>query len=700
MSILLQILLLSVVGEIWAWTTLPQSQLFRSQKKIYDICQHSSQHHTHQLTHIFSTTTSTREDIASILDDIDEKSLPSLRLGKRVGSGSYGTVHQGYLIQTKNDIKPCIAKRAWSLSEIESGVPTQIFNLDQEEENLAVAQRTGLATQQTNGDTLTVSIPAEELLSKEEIKTRASRCEHYWNVERHCFQKIKVYNENIKDENKKILATPEFYGVHQDDGNEDQLLLDSIEGYGLSSKGHQWMTFEFIGSTTDGNEDKPAQTLLDAMELDWKDQHTSGQDNHHLYDIQTALNLPEKSTFGDTLDAIFISLLENLKELHDCIIVHRDIKPGNLLCDPTNQRLRLIDLGSAADIEPSPMPGIPFAQQRVGYDEGIASVSPVYCAPETFVKLNEKPMNFDVFSAALIMCQLLFNLLDERTDAGFLQQIKEVDYDLDTWLEKELGTKLRFGGFDDGLEYLGARRGLWSLLKQMFEVDPNKRITSYDAVEKLEKIMGLKVGDVEWSQSLIKEVAQNEEYFESVIESFESCSFDLTGSMPRPLAFLASFEKRRPVGLLLSEASEVENDSSMSTDQWEKWQRGTEMALPGEVFVRGWEDGSQAEQLGIFEVGDRLRGVGELPFVDQGFDQAVNLISRQPKSGSLTLHFDRISTPKSQLKSDQVSESSNSYTVTGQGAWKSGGRRGAQEDAFGKSKILYLFLKYAFDTYV
>jgi len=671
MSILLQILLLSV-GEIRAWTTtLPQS---------------------HHLTHIFSTITSTREDITLILDDIDEKSLPLLRLGKRVGSGSYGTVHQGYLIQTKNDIKPCIAKRAWSLPEIESGVPTQIFNLE-EEDNLAVAQRTGLATQQTNGDT-TTSIP-EEILSKEDIKIRASRCEHYWNVERHCFQKIKVYNENIKDHNKKILATPEFYGVHKDDGNEDQLLLLDVEGYGVSgsSKGHQWMTFEFVGSTSDDNEDKPAKTLLDAMELDWKDQHISGQDNHHLYDIQTALNLPGTSSFGDTLDAIFISLLENLKELHDCIIVHRDIKPGNLLCDPANQRLRLIDLGSAADIEPSPLPGIPFAQQRVGYDEGIASVSPVYCAPETFIKLNEKPMNFDVFSAALIMCQLLFNLLDERTDAGFLQQIKEVDYDLDTWLEKELGTKLRFGGFDDGLEYLGARRGLWSLLKQMFEVDPNKRITSYDAVEKLEKIMGLKSGDVEWSESLIKEVAQNEAYFESVIEAFESCSFDLTGSMPRPLAFLASFEKGKPVGLLLAEASEVENDDSMSTDEWDKWQRGTEMALPGEVFVRGWERGSQAQQLGIFEVGDRLRGVGELPFVDQGFDQAVNLISRQPKSGSLTLHFDRISTPKSQPKSDQITESSNSYTVTGQGAWKSGGRRGAQEDAFGKSKITISFSK-------
>ena len=48
--------------------------------------------------------------------------------------------------------------------------------------------------------------------------------------------------------------------------------------------------------------------------------------------------------------------------------------------------------------------------------------------------------------------------------------------------------------------------------------------------------------------------------------------------------------------------------------------------LETKSFVKGWEDGSQADQLGIFEVGDRLRGVGELPFVDGGFEQAINLV--------------------------------------------------------------------------
>ncbi len=93
------------------------------------------------------------------------------------------------------------------------------------------------------------------------------------------------------------------------------------------------------------------------------------------------------------------------------------VKPGNLLCDCISQQLRLFDFGSAADLDPSPNPPALFSggTRRVGYDEGIAAISPAYCAPETFIKLNENPLTFDVFSAGLLMSQLIFNLLDERS---------------------------------------------------------------------------------------------------------------------------------------------------------------------------------------------------------------------------------------------------------------------------------------------
>ncbi len=52
-------------------------------------------------------------------------------------------------------------------------------------------------------------------------------------------------------------------------------------------------------------------------------------------------------------------------------------------------------------------------------------------------------LTFDVFSVGLIFCQLLFNLLDERTDAAFRQQLEESNYDIDIWLERELQSTIR-----------------------------------------------------------------------------------------------------------------------------------------------------------------------------------------------------------------------------------------------------------------
>ena len=120
---------------------------------------------------------------------------------------------------------------------------------------------------------------------------------------------------------------------------------------------------------------------------------------------------------------------------------------------------------------------------------------------------------------------------------------------------------------------------------------------------------------------------------ETVIDSFERCDInydnfdggDLRG-LPRPLHFVASFESNKPIGLTLSEASN-ENDSNMSEADWSKWKAATENSFPGEVFVKGFSKGGQADCMGIFEIGDRLRGVGELPFVGEGgFDGAVKLV--------------------------------------------------------------------------
>lgn len=134
--------------------------------------------------------------------------------------------------------------------------------------------------------------------------------------------------------------------------------------------------------------------------------------------------------------------------------------------------------------------------------------------------------------------------------------------------------------------------------------------------------------------AIIIKVAQEEAYFETVIDSYERCDINydaLDGAlkeMPRPLHFLASFKSNQPVGLILSEASNSdEKDDDMSEADWKKWKTATKNSYPGEVFVKGWASGGQADCLGIFEIGDRLRGVGELPFVDGGFGGAIKLVS-------------------------------------------------------------------------
>ncbi|KAL7490513.1 hypothetical protein ACHAWT_000288 [Skeletonema menzelii] len=642
-----------------------------------------------------------------------------LRIGKRVGSGTYGTVHIAHLLNNNNnnnnndDIdsdKRYIAKRAWTLSELELNVPMAVMQLDSANDNqrTGVVCATGLVVEQGNKDDAVDSDDDDDNYNdssrKDELKERAERCRYYWNVERHIVQKLESSIEGGRDSNNRHV-TPQFKGVYQsaevddnDDGGEQGEIvpgygkigkLDGTDDDNNSNEGiggfffmfddgdnkeglrHEWMVFEYIPSPSCGDESSPALTLLDAMEMDQQN-----GEKHHLEGIAAAMNLPSDK-FGDTLDAVFVSILEDLKVIHASNVVHRDIKPGNLLCDGNNNRLLLIDFGSAADLDPSSPPspkqqnnviGNIFTnaaaglqqqrqqQQRVGFDDGIAPISPIYSAPETFVKLDENPLAFDVFSAALITCQLFFNLLDERTDRGFTQQLQEANYDLDTWLENSLRTESRPLGFDDALEYLGECRGLWALMKQMLQPDPLNRISSAMALESLNEILALRSGEIDWSDETIAFVAREESYFESVI---------------------GHGAKRKRC------SSEGCANGAVLMCQSKRFSAFAKIRIFS-VFVRGWNASGQADKLGMFEVGDRLRGVGELPFSNAGLEAALDLIQRQPRSGgTLKLHFDRLPKLKEQLSIDQNNVVGQSCKkVVSQGTWKSKGRRGNQEDSF------------------
>ena len=238
-----------------------------------------------------------------------------LRIGKRVGSGTYGTVHIAHLLNNNNDNnnnddidsdKRYIAKRAWTLSELELNVPMAVMQLDSANDNqrTGVVCATGLVVEQGNKDDAVDSDDDDDNYNdssrKDELKERAERCRYYWNVERHIVQKLESSIEGGRDSNNRHV-TPQFKGVYQstevddnDDGGEQG---EIVPGYGKIGKldgtdddnnnnqgiggffsmfndgdnkeglRHEWMVFEYIPSPSCGDESSPALTLLDAMEV-------------------------------------------------------------------------------------------------------------------------------------------------------------------------------------------------------------------------------------------------------------------------------------------------------------------------------------------------------------------------------------------------------------------------------------------------
>ena len=256
-----------------------------------------------------------------------------------------------------------------------------------------------------------------------------------------------------------------------------------------------------------------------------------------------------------------------LSHVHAHQIVHRDIKPSNLLVH--NSSLILLDFGSAADLEPRRSGGWKVlgggGSNYWGLEDGNrVAISPIYCAPEVFVDRNRAPHAFDLFSSGLLFCQLLLGYLEERVDAGFHQQLQQTNWDLNLWLSRELASKLRPKGLFDALEYLGDRPGLWSFLQSLLQADPRDRPTAHEALVQLRKILQ----DAQTHRDMVDfdKIATLERldgpFFSMVIESMELCELP---AVSRPLHFVATFSRRKPLGLVFSEVDD-DNDDDDATD--------------------------------------------------------------------------------------------------------------------------------------
>jgi serine/threonine protein phosphatase PrpC len=193
----------------------------------------------------------------------------------------------------------------------------------------------------------------------------------------------------------------------------------------------------------------------------------------------------------------------------------------------------------------------------------------------------------------------------------------------------------------------------------------------------------LKSGGLDEESTLLtssRPICKDHPFFCMVLESLETCKIP---SVSKPLHYVATFSRSGSLGLVLSERDAKDDDDELSDINAHKlWKEATKDALPGEVFVKEIVPGSQADKLGIFEVGDRLSGIGELPFIDEGFEKAVEMLQDQPQRAKFVrLHFDRLSVRANKAIS-MVPTKKVEIKVIDYGAWSAKGKRTAQEDAF------------------
>ncbi|KAK1297910.1 hypothetical protein QJS10_CPB14g00454 [Acorus calamus] len=192
------------------------------------------------------------------------------------------------------------------------------------------------------------------------------------------------------------------------------------------------------------------------------------------------------------VQTIIRQLLFALDGLHSTGIVHRDIKPQNIIFSEGSRTFKIIDLGAAADLRV----GINYIPKEFLLD-------PRYTAPEQYIMSTQTPsapsapvatalspvlwqMNlpdrFDIYSVGLIFLQMVFPSL--RTDNGLIQfnrQLKRCNYDLDTWrstVEPRASPDLR-----KGFELLDLDGGIgWELVTSMVRFKARQRTSAKAAL--------------------------------------------------------------------------------------------------------------------------------------------------------------------------------------------------------------------------
>ncbi|XP_064392258.1 serine/threonine-protein kinase NLK2-like [Halichondria panicea] len=186
-------------------------------------------------------------------------------------------------------------------------------------------------------------------------------------------------------------------------------------------------------------------------------------------DLHQIIVSPQKLT-EDHIKVFIYQIIRGLQYLHSAGIIHRDMKPGNLLVN-SNCFLKICDFGFARAIEPNP--NTPMT---------LEVVTQYYRAPELLAGCKHYDTAIDIWSVGCIFAELLGRkILFEATS-----QSKQLDMITDL-----LGTP----SLDD-VKHITSRKSIRNLLsrhkppasQQLYALSPNGTI-SHEAVHLLSQLL-------------------------------------------------------------------------------------------------------------------------------------------------------------------------------------------------------------------